>query len=189
MRSLSCPTKRRGIGLESPALEGGAAQLEWRAGLGLGDDAAKPPLHKRTQRDPFALSKLASLAKKRIRDFNGRLHDLTYGIDDMGAHTIGCCGPGEQVAVVFAPFGVLAIGPVSTHREPHLPSPLATPCGSGAGGEGSAPQGALRAAQRRCAAPHPAGFARHLLPQGEKRAPSEAFNENSVPPASRASPL
>src|SRR5271170_599791 len=63
------------VGLQSLALEAGAAQLERRARLGLDYDAPKPPLHQRTQGDPLALGELTSFEKKRIRNFYRRLHD------------------------------------------------------------------------------------------------------------------
>jgi hypothetical protein len=54
--------------LQSFALETGAAQLERRARIGCGHDAAKPSLRQGAQRDPLTLGKLARLTKKRIRN-------------------------------------------------------------------------------------------------------------------------
>ena len=91
---------------------------------------AKPPLHQRAERDPLALSKLASLAKKRIGNFNGRLH--AYGTDCMGAHAVGCWDPeGKSRGFRCRRRRATPDDRIGRARA----SPL-SPCGRGVGGEG-----------------------------------------------------
>jgi len=99
------PGRAAHVGLQPLALEAGAAELERRARLGLSHDAAKPSLHQRAQRDPLALGKLASLTKKRVRNFYGRLHS-PYGWDLLSARPYCASESRRQAARVSASRGL-----------------------------------------------------------------------------------
>src|ERR1700722_8249927 len=73
------------VGLQALSLEAGAAKLERRTLLSLGDHAMQPTFDYRPKRNTLACRQLASFAQQWIGDFHGCLHkipsrwDIKYG--------------------------------------------------------------------------------------------------------------
>src|SRR5271156_791969 len=161
------------VGLQSLALEAGAAQLERRARLGLDYDAPKPSLHQRTQRDPLTLGNLTSFAKKRIRNFYSRLHDPS-----VWRERYGC--PYHSVLVVDRSTRRT---PVNGNCAPRA-SPASRPPLQAAGAAGRAARRVSGFARSGC----PGAFAPSSFAAGGPRRRGRGRRSSSPPPiACRAS--
>lgn len=77
------------IRLQTFALDAGAAELERLATPGLTQDALQAAFDQRTQRDTFAISQLAGLAKQWVGNLDRRLHDRPISMHLYAGNNVG----------------------------------------------------------------------------------------------------